>query len=263
MCLIALNWQPQSPVPLVIAANRDEFYSRPTLPLHLWADQAILAGKDLQAGGTWLGVSTSGRLAALTNYRDVSQNRPTAPSRGDIATAFLTGSATAGQYLGELASRAHAYNPFNLLVFDGTSLMGFESRHCRAIKLPEGIHAVSNADFNTPWPKLKRLRNGFVQALAQHDFGAGYTAKPSGVNALFALLSDRRTAADPDLPQTGIPLDREKALSAEFIHTPHYGTRASAVVILNRGHADFVERSFDVNGFAGEAHQRFDWEIQK
>lgn len=200
MCLIALNWQPQSSVPLVIAANRDEFYARPTLPLHLWADQAILAGKDLQAGGTWLGVSTSGRLAALTNYRDVSQNRPTAPSRGDIATAFLTGSATAGQYLGELASRAHAYNPFNLLVFDGTSLMGFESRHCRAFKLPEGIHAVSNADFNTPWPKLKRLRNGFVQALAQHDFGAGYTANPSGVNALFALLSDRRTAADPDLP---------------------------------------------------------------
>jgi uncharacterized protein with NRDE domain len=261
MCLIALNWQPQSTVPLVIAANRDELYERPTLPLHLWADQAILAGRDLQAGGTWLGVSANGRVAALTNYRDVLKTRPTAPSRGDITTAFLTGNATAEQYLRELASQAHAYNPFNLLVFDGTSLMGFESRHCRAFKLPEGIHAVSNADFNTPWPKLKRLRDGFVQALAQHDFGAGNTAEPSGVNALFALLSDRRTAADQDLPQTGIPPDREKALSAEFIHTPNYGTRASAVVILNRGHADFVERSFDVNGFSGEAHRRINWEI--
>ena len=262
MCLIALNWQPHAPVPLIIAANRDEFYARPALPLHPWADQAILAGKDLQAGGTWLGVSASGRVAALTNYRDVSQNRPTAPSRGDITTAFLTGSATAGQYLGELASRAHAYNPFNLLVFDGTSLMGFESRHRSAFKLSEGIHAVSNADFNTPWPKLKRLRDGFAQTLAQHDFGAGNTAEPSGVNALFALLSDRRTAADQDLPQTGIPPDREKALSAEFIHTPHYGTRASAVLILNRGHAEFVERSFDVNGFAGEARQRIEWKVQ-
>jgi uncharacterized protein with NRDE domain len=262
MCLIALNWQPQSAVPLVIAANRDEFYARPTLALHRWADQAILAGKDLQAGGTWLGVSASGRMAALTNYRDVLQNRPTAPSRGDITTAFLTGTETAGQYLDELASRASVYNPFNLLVFDGTSLMGFESRHRSAFKLSEGIHAVSNADFNTPWPKLKRLRDGFAQTLAQRDFGAENKAEPSGVNALFALLSDRRTAADPDLPQTGIPLDREKALSAEFIHTPHYGTRASAVVIMNRGHAEFVERSFDVNGLAGETHQRIDWEIQ-
>jgi uncharacterized protein with NRDE domain len=259
MCLIALNWQPHAPVPLIIAANRDEFYARPTQALHCWADKAIVAGKDLQAGGTWLGVSASGRVAALTNYRDISQNRPEAQSRGDITTAFLSGTATAGQYLGELAARAHAYNPFNLLVYDGTSLTGFESRHRRAFDLPEGINAVSNADFNTPWPKLSRLREGFAKVMGQHVVDGESWVRPQGTNALFALLSERRTATDKALPQTGIPLNRERALSAEFIHTPDYGTRASTVLVVNRGHASVVERSFDANGFAGEVHQRIEW----
>ena len=259
MCLIAFHWQPRAVVSLVIAANRDEFYARPALALHRWVDQAIVAGKDLQAGGTWLGVSASGRVAALTNYRDVAQHRPTAPSRGDITTAFLNGSATAEQYLGELSNRSGDYNPFNLLVFDGESLMGFESRHRRAFQLPPGIHAVSNADFNTPWPKLERLRAGFERTLAQHDVGAVSAAESPVVPALFALLSERRTAADAELPQTGIPVERERSLSAEFIHTPEYGTRASSVLVLRRSSADFIERRFDANGFAGETRQRVDW----
>ena len=256
MCLITFHWQPHAAVPLVIAANRDEFYARPALALHRWVDQAIVAGKDLQAGGTWLGVSANGRVAALTNYRDVAQHRPTAPSRGDITTAFLSSSVTAEQYLGELALRSGDYNPFNLLVFDGQSLMGFESRHRRAFQLPPGIHAVSNADFNTPWPKLKRLRAGIERTLAQHDVSAA--ASPV-VPALFALLSERRTAADAELPETGIPVERERSLSAEFIHTPEYGTRASSVLVLRRSSADFIERRFDANGFAGETRQRVDW----
>lgn len=257
MCLIAISWQPQAPVPLIIAANRDEFYARPTQALHRWADQAIVAGKDLQANGTWLGVSLSGRVAALTNYRDPSQNRLGAPSRGDITTAFLTGSGTSEQYLQALAARAHAFNPFNLLVFDGLSLMGFESRHRRAFKLPEGVSVVSNADFNVPWPKVARLRDGVTQALRQNNFEG--ESQP-GINALFALLADRRKAPDEKLPQTGIPIEREKALSAEFIHTLDYGTRASSVVLVGRNRAELVERSFNVNGFAGEVHQRIDWE---
>ena len=247
MCLIAIHWQPQAPVPLIIAANRDEFYARPTQTLHRWADQAIVAGKDLQANGTWLGMSLNGRVAALTNYRDPSQNRLGAPSRGDITTAFLTSSDTCAQYLQALAARADAYNPFNLLVFDGQSLMGFESRHRRAFTLPEGVSVVSNADFNVPWPKVERLRDGFTHTLRQSG---------PDLNALFALLAERRTAADKDLPQTGIPFDREKALSAEFIHTPDYGTRASSVVLVGRNRADFVERSFDVHGFSGEVQQQ-------
>lgn len=262
MCLIAFNWQPQASVPLIIAANRDEFYARPTQALHRWADQAIVAGKDLQANGTWLGVSLSGRVAALTNYRDPSQNRLDARSRGEITTAFLTSADTSEHYLAALASRAHLYNPFNLLVFDGQSLMGFESRHRRTFKLPEGVSVISNADFNVPWPKVERLRDGFTQTLKQNDFEGDSTADQPGINALLALLANRRTAPDKDLPQTGISFEWEKALSAEFIHTPDYGTRASSVVLVGRNGADFVERSFDVKGFIGEVHQRIDWERQ-
>jgi uncharacterized protein with NRDE domain len=260
MCLIAFNWQPQAPVPLIIAANRDEFYARPTQALHHWADQPIVAGKDLQANGTWLGVSLSGRVAALTNYRDAAQFRPGAPSRGDLTTAFLDAHETCAQYLEALAARAHLYNPFNLLVFDGLSLMGFESRHRRAFELPQGVGVVSNADFNVPWPKVARLRDGFTQTLRQNIFDAESAACQPGINALLTLLSDRRTAPDAHLPQTGIPLEREKALSAAFIHTPDYGTRASSVVLVGRSHADFMERSFNVDGFAGEVQQRIDWE---
>ena len=260
MCLIAFNWQPQAPVPLIIAANRDEFYARPTQALHRWADHPIVAGKDLQANGTWLGVSLNGRVAALTNYRDASQNRLGTPSRGDITTAFLSGSDTCEHYLEALASRAHDYNPFNLLVFDGLSLLGFESRHRRAFKLSEGVGVVSNADFNVPWPKVSRLRDGFTRTVRQNNFDGEDEPCQPGVNALFTLLSDRRTAADESLPQTGIPLEREKALSAEFIHTLDYGTRASSVMLVGRNRADFVERSFNISGFAGEVIQRIDWE---
>ena len=160
----------------------------------------------------------------------------------------------------KLASRAHAYNPFNLLVFDGLSLMGFESRHRRAFKLSEGVNVVSNADFNVPWPKVARLRKGFTQTLRQNDFDGESAACQPGINALFALLSDRRTAPDEKLPQTGIPIEWEKALSAEFIHTLDYGTRASSVMVVGRNCADIVECSFNVNGFVAEVHQRIDWE---
>lgn len=259
MCLIAFSWQPQAQVPLIIAANRDEFYARPTQALHRWADQPIVAGKDLQGNGTWLGMGAGGRVAALTNYRDPSQNRFDAPSRGDITTEFLSGTVTSGQYLDALALRAHAYNPFNLLVFDGQSLMGFESRYPRAFKLPGGVGVVSNADFDVPWPKVGRLRDGFTQWLGRNDFRCQSSAPQVGVDTLFALLSERRVAADADLPQTGILPDREKALSSEFIYTPDYGTRACSVLLVGRNRADMVERSFDVNGFAGEVQLRIDW----
>lgn len=259
MCLIAFSWQPQAAFPLLVVANRDEFYARPTHALHRWPDKTIVAGKDLQADGTWLGVSVGGRVAALTNYRDPSQNRLEAPSRGGLTTEFLSGTGTSGQYLNALVSRADVYNPFNLLVFDGQSLMGFESRHRRAFNLCDGVGVVSNADFNVPWPKVCRLRDGLAHILVNIDFHGQGSACELGVDALFALLSDRRTAADADLPQTGISLEWEKTLSAEFIHSPGYGTRASSVLFVGRHHAELVERSFDVDGFAGEVQQRIVW----
>lgn len=262
MCLIAFNWQPQAPVPLTIAANRDEFYARPTQALHHWVDQPIVAGKDLQAGGTWLGLSLNGRVAALTNYRDATQFRLDAPSRGYLTTAFLRGHSTCAQYLQALTARAHLYNPFNLLVFDGQSLMGFESRHQRAFDLAQGVGVVSNADFNVPWPKAARLRDGFVHTLRQNALDADNATGEPDFHALFALLSDRSTAPDSALPHTGIALERERALSATFIHSPDYGTRASSVLVLGQHQADFVERSFNVEGFTGEVRQHIEWQQQ-
>jgi len=258
MCLIALSWQPASPLPLLIAANRDEFYARPALGLHHWPGQPILAGRDLQAGGTWLGLgvcAVSGRirLAALTNYRDVASQKMDATSRGHLTAAFLNSSLGAKNYLETLITNNRFYNPFNLILFDGQDLMGFESRHARIFVLPAGITCVSNADFNTPWPKLEQLRTSFEQTLAAD-------ADPDLSQArLFKLLSDNRMAPDAALPQTGISLERERVLSATFIQTRDYGTRACSVIRVKDRVAAFTERSFDANGFKGEVTETISW----
>ncbi len=259
MCLVILNWQPGCPTSLIIAANRDEFYARPALALHRWPEQRILAGQDVQAGGTWFGIgwgsalSVHGiRVAVLTNYRDTKRNNANAPSRGQITTAFLGGSMSATAYLRELAQAASMYNPFNLIVFDGRNLMGFESRRLRQFVMPPGLTAVSNADFNTPWPKLLRLQKGVQHALA----GQSATLEPR----LFNLLADNHVASDEDLPQTGVPMDWERTLSAPFIRTPDYGTRASSVLRVGAKAATFTERSFDADGFKGEVCQHLQWD---
>ena len=169
------------------------------------------------------------------------------------------------RFLEDLSRRVQDYNPFNLLLFDGTSMVGFESRHRRTFALPEGVSAVSNADFNHPWPKLSRLRTGFDQALSQHNrAGANANQLPGNrtlEQAMFALLSERRTAALADLPQTGMTLERELALSAEFVHSADYGTRASTVVCVGRTRARMTERSFNADGFTGEVSLQLKWEL--
>jgi uncharacterized protein with NRDE domain len=242
MCLIAWNWQPASPTPLLLIANRDEFYARPTAPLSWWEDAGILAGRDLQAGGTWLGVSRTGRLAALTNYRDPANMRTDAPSRGELVSGFLQSDTNARDYLNALAAKAADYNPFNLLVFDGQSLMGLESRHARVVVLPPGLGAVSNADFLSPWPKLTLLKNRLQALLAQ--------AHPSDAQ-LLALLHHRGLPSDAELPTTGIPLELERVLSTAFIATPEYGTRACSVVRLEANRVQFLEQGFDATGCIG------------
>ena len=256
MCLIALSWQPDANKSLILAANRDEFYARPALPLHHWADAHILAGKDVQAGGTWLGVASiqvqgksMARLAALTNYRSVGDHKADAPSRGHITTAFLQGEMSAAAYLRTLSSSSGLYNPFNLILFDGQELMGFESRHARAFALPPGVTAVSNADFNSPWPKLTRLRRDVEQTINK----AGDVDHLQ--DELFQALANDAIAPDAELPQTGIALPRERALSAAFIRTADYGTRASSVVQIGEQQASFTERSFAASGLTGSVTQ--------
>jgi uncharacterized protein with NRDE domain len=242
MCLIAWNWQPTSPNPLLLIANRDEYYARPTEALHWWADAPLLAGRDLQAGGTWLGISRNGRLAALTNHRDPSHARTDAPSRGELVSAFLQGHMSATDYLSQLIERATNYNPFNLLVFDGASLIGLESRHAKMVTMQPGIGAVSNADFLTPWPKLTQLKVNF-HALSTQE-------QPSDAQ-LLALLHNPRTAHDDELPATGIALEFERALSAAFVTLPDYGTRACSIVRYQAGGIHFLEQSFDATGSTG------------
>ena len=239
MCLIAWHWQPAHPTSLLLLANRDEFHARPTSALHWWPDAPVLAGRDEQAGGTWLGVNRRGQLAALTNYRDPLNNRADAPSRGALVSEFLAGNDSAHTYLDRLLDRCPDYNPFNLLVFDGEQLLGLESRHRRVLPLAPGIGAVSNADFSTPWPKLSGLQSGLNAAIASD-------ATPDA--QLLALLHNDQPALDVDLPHTGLDLSHERLLSAAFIRSPHYGTRACSIVRVGRDEVRFLEESFNATG---------------
>lgn len=252
MCLLAWDWQPESATPLMLLSNRDEFYDRPALPVHWWdADgvgPAVLAGKDLQAGGTWLGVSRSGRLAALTNYRTPVTARTNTPSRGELVAGFLQGSMDAAEYLDSLRRRAQDYNPFNLLVYDGQQLMGLESRGAKVVSMEPGLGGLSNANFQTPWPKLTRLKDGMYSQLQR----ASNTPE-----VLLPLLHDSSVAPDSALPNTGVPLELERALSAIFIATPGYGTRACSSVQLHQTHVEFIEESFGPAGLLAQTRHHF------
>ncbi len=247
MCLIAWNWQPDTEQPLLLIANRDEYYARPTWPLHLWEASPIRAGKDLQAGGTWLGLAPGGRMAALTNVRDLRHQRADAPSRGALVSNFLSSQVSAQHYLDSIAPSAAQYNAFNLLVYDGQTLLGFESRGARMLTIQPGIAAVSNAGFDTPWPKLVALKSSLQHWVAQQAVSQTMSSE-----ALFDMLANDQTAPDAQLPDTGISLERERVLSAAFIRSSDYGTRASSLIMLRRSTTLFVERSFDVQGCTGE-----------
>lgn len=219
MCLVAWHWQPDHAHPLTLIANRDEYYARPAAPLAPWAGSPIWAGRDLEAGGTWLGATASGRVAVVTNYRDMAMQATGRTSRGELVQRFLESDAPAPDFVAELQARTADFNPFNLLVFDGWQLHGLEARlaHSRAVRLSPGVGAVSNADFFTPWPKLTRLREGLAGLLP--------TDQTPDQTLLDLLLHDE-PVSDEALPQTGLPIERERALSSAFIRTPDYGTRA-------------------------------------
>jgi uncharacterized protein with NRDE domain len=203
----------------------------------------------MQAGGTWLGVSRSGRIAALTNFRSGTPQRLNTPSRGELVTGFLYGQLDAEEYLNLLLAKAADFNPFNLLVFDGQHLLGLESRGARIIKLQPGIGAVSNADFQTPWPKLSRL-----QAQLLHHTEHQVTDSQTLLN----LLKDTTQASDEVLPDTGIAVSLEKALSSIFIKTSGYGTRCSSVIEARRNQITFSESRFDAQGPTGQSQMSFE-----
>ncbi len=250
MCLIVIGWRSRADLPLVVAANRDEWRDRPAAPARWWEDHPqILAGRDLKAGGTWLGVTREGRFAAVTNFRDPSDRRSTARSRGELVTEFLLSDAPPARFLAGVAARVRDYNGFNLVVGDGASLWYLGSREAEAREIAPGVHGLSNHVLDEPWPKVIRGRAAMERALDRSD-----PAPP-----LFDLLSDRGGVPDAQLPDTGVGLEWERRLAAALITGADYGTRASTVVTVSTaGEVRFEERTRAADGSeAGVARQAF------
>lgn len=272
MCLIVFDWRPHAAdgALFTLAANRDEFLRRTAEPMQWWKDAPdVLAGRDLVGGGTWLGMTRGGRFAALTNYRAPHETRPDAPTRGTLVSRWLTGPDGAGKlpdtplgYLEEVARDGAIYNGFNLVVGDWgrRELAWYCNRGNREpALLPEGTHGISNAVLDTPWPKLVKKRSGLAELVAN--------GPDVPLERLIELMRDPRVALDSELPATGIPLERERALSAAFIETPEYGTRGTTALRVrvngDRLSVEARERSDDDGSHriarpgAFERHERF------
>ena len=262
MCLAVVAWQVHPDYPLVLAANRDEFYTRSTRPASWWGQSvALLAGRDEEAGGTWLGITRGGRLALLTNVRAPSERNPHAPSRGAIAVGALQSAQPAGDWLREQAPRMGTYNGFNLLVAEPAAAKGaprlvyYTNRRDHGPRaLAPGIYGLSNAFLDTPWPKVTRAVGAFACTIA-----GGVALEP-----LIRLMEPRDEARDSELPSTGVPLDWERALSAIQIRANGYGTRATTVVtVRSDALVTFFERTFDTSDPERWSDRHFEFVIDQ
>ncbi|MGH8298677.1 MAG: NRDE family protein [Steroidobacteraceae bacterium] len=274
MCLLVLAWKTHPRYRLVVAANRDEYHDRPAAALGRWpAPDDILAGRDLRAGGTWLGVDRHRRFGVVTNFRDLVRAPPEARSRGSLIPRYLTASAGPGEYLGTLEPEAAGYGGFNLLLADGDALWYASNRGTPfAQELSSGVHGLSNERLDTPdsrpeggepgtaSPKLRRVRRGFEDWLRSGSGAEG--------GELFALLGDREPATEEErLPSTGLSPQWERTLSSPFVLHESYGTRCSTIVAIEPAGACYLaERRFDRSGTcSGETQYRLargEWPTQ-
>lgn len=239
MCLILISYRRGEDYPLIIAANRDEFFSRPTSPAHYWQDYPfILAGRDLEQGGTWMGITRQGEFAAVTNLREPPLKKSGAVSRGLLVSEYLTGSETPGRYMSKVLKKSGQYDAFNLLVGDESELCFLCSREKKILKLAPGLYGISNGDLDCPWPKVIRGKRLLGRELELNN--------GPDPERLLAILADREAAADSQLPDTGIGIGLERKLSPAFINMDGYGTRSSTVLIIDKRHqVEFVERTFN------------------
>jgi uncharacterized protein with NRDE domain len=254
MCLLVLAWLSHPRYRLVVAGNRDEFHDRLAAPLGWWTDvPGILAGRDLRAGGTWMGLSRSGRFAVVTNFRNVESAAPEgSPSRGQLVPRFLGDDRAPGPFVEELSEAAPRFAGFNLLVGGSSSLHYYSNAvDERPRELPPGIYGLSNHRLDEPWPKLTRTRARFTAALEDED--------PAPAD-LLDLLADRESAGATETATTGLPEELERALSAPFVRHDHYGTRCSTLVRVEHGGRTVVhERRFDARG-AVSGSSRFEFQ---
>ena len=241
MCLILFAYRVHPRYELVLAANRDEFYARPTAPMAYWeAFPEVLAGRDLQAGGTWLGISRSGRFAAVTNYRDPTAVKPQAPSRGALVGNFLTGRTPAAEYLMALSSSAHKYNGFNLLMRDAQGFYYYSNRNGAPRQLEPGIYGLSNHLLDTPWVKVEKGRATLTELLTE--------GREVIATELINMLHDAAIPPDAQLPDTGVGLALERRLASMFIQGEEYGTRSSTALLWPyEGAVTCVEKTWDDN----------------
>ncbi len=237
MCLILMAYEMKPEYPLIVAANRDEFYRRPTRAAHYWEDAPhLLGGRDLQSRGTWMGISQTGRFAALTNYRDPANVKPDAPSRGELVKGLLVHDRPVAEGLRRIQPEGERYNGFNLIAGDERRFYYYSNRGNDIEPLFPGIYGLSNHLLDTPWPKVERSLFRFREEIRK---------KAIDVESLFEILGDRTQPPDELLPETGMGLEWERILSPAFIVSQTYGTRSSTVILKKEsGRWDFHERTF-------------------
>jgi uncharacterized protein with NRDE domain len=254
MCLIFFSLNQHPTYKLILAGNRDEFYGRKTAAANFWTQHPeIVGGCDLEAVqpddtcGTWMGMSKTGKLAFITNFRDPKNINPKAPSRGQLVSDFLVGNYDPEVYMRDVQTRASQYNGFNLVIGDTNQLYYLSNYQNEIKKLASGFYGLSNHLLDTPWPKVIRGKAAIEKELTQSTIST---------ENLFSLLRDEGRAADDQLPDTGIGLDRERALSSMFIKTNGYGTRCSTVILVSKqGEVTFEERTFDLTDFSFTTRQ--------
>tara|TARA_B100000767_G_scaffold94279_1_gene90639 strand:- start:98 stop:880 length:783 start_codon:yes stop_codon:yes gene_type:complete len=243
MCLLAFAYNHNSDAPLIVISNRDEFYQRATLPMHWWPESRILAGRDQQAGGTWLGLSKNGRFAAVTNFRDLHRNgAPTDSlrSRGDLVTEFLCASENIHDWTDSLDETCLEYGPFNLVIYDGQDMVYVNNQGDPKQTLTSGVYALSNHQLDSHWPKVDHARDQLDKAISNNIVG------DHSLPALLMALSLEKTYAFHLLPNTGIPADWEETLSSPFIVSEGYGTRAATALIVSaKGKVSVAEQGYE------------------
>ncbi len=254
MCLVIFALRAHPDYPLVVAANRDEFHARPTAASNFWPERPqLLAGRDLEQGGTWMGITREGRFAAITNYRDPARTAPAPRSRGELTLDFLVGSDSAPEFLAQVAERADEYAGFNLLLGDNDRLWYFTNslpvNERQAQELKPGLYGLSNARLDTPWPKVMAGRERLAEVMAE----------PPGHKTLAAVVNDRALAEPGQLRTLDLHGEMDQLLSAQFIVTELYGTRSTTTLWVDKeGGAHWRELSFDAGGaLTGSTEEEF------
>ncbi|WP_022849635.1 NRDE family protein [Limisalsivibrio acetivorans] len=250
MCLIIFSYKQHPQYKLVFAANRDEFHYRLTKEAGWWEPgRDILGGIDIEAGGTWLGITRTGRFAALTNFRSPDEKKENMRSRGMLTKEFLTCDVSVEEYTDKLEAEAKEFNGYNLIYGDIDHLHYFSNRGKTPAAIPEGLHGLSNALLNDPWPKVMRGKVGMAKILQQESITA---------EQLMLMLKDEVKPPDEELPETGVPKDWERSLSPMFIRAGEYGTRASTVILIDYdNNVHFHERTFTPDGKITDIKEEF------